>query len=159
MDLPAASSVATVIIAGGTILGGVVYAIRQFARLANSINAMMEGYGKIDMLEQKINRLEPKVDTIWEFAMRRGAVEAIQRGIATMNSPVVISEEAKTWMQTLAAPLREAYETEWKDLPDTDLAMEIERRFGDQIVRQVCLPHGISNGVCLLIACAVAKGG
>jgi hypothetical protein len=33
-------------------------------------------------------RLELKINTLWDFQLRRGAVEALEKGIATMNSPI-----------------------------------------------------------------------
>lgn len=70
---------------------------------------------------------------------------------------ITITPEAKGWMANYAIPLKELYHNVGKNMTDTDLAMEIEHRFGTQIVKDVCIPHGLSEGSCLLIAIAVAK--
>jgi hypothetical protein len=41
---------------------------------------------------------------------------------------------------------------------DAQLSLEIERRFGEEIVKKVCIPHGVSQGASLIVALAVAKG-
>lgn len=105
----------------------------------------------------RIDRLEDKVTTIWEFQMRRAATEAIQKGIGYMNSPLIIDQEAKAWFDELAEKLQAFYASLDKNISDTDLALEIEKKFGDDIVKVVCIPKGLYQGACLLIAAAVAK--
>jgi len=105
----------------------------------------------------KFSRMEVRVETMWDFLMRRAVSEAIQKGIATLNSPVEISNDAKLWMKELSNELRRFYQRIGRQLSDRELALEIERRYGDQILKQVCIPNGLFQGVCLLIAVAVAK--
>jgi hypothetical protein len=102
-------------------------------------------------------RMEVKIDTLWDFQMRRGAGELVAKGHATVNSPIVLSEEAKKWMHELAEELKKFYSKLGRHLSDRDLAFEIERRYGDDILKKVCIPNGISEGACLIIAMEVAK--
>ena len=44
-------------------------------------------------------------------------------------------------------------------LSDSDLALEIERKFGDQIAFEICPKLGTTLGECLLMAVALANGG
>ena len=109
-------------------------------------------------LKEKLAKLEVKVDTMWDFQMRRAMAEAVTKGVATMNSPLTIDEKtAMDWLGNLVLPLREFYGRFGKNLTDRDLMLAIERQFGNQIVRQVCVPHGLKDGSCLIIAAAVAK--
>lgn len=101
--------------------------------------------------------MEVKIDTLWDFQMRRGAGELVQKGHASMNSPIVLNDEAKKWMHELAEELRSFYSRMGRHLSDRDLAIEIERKYGDDIMRKVCIPNGISEGACLIIAMEVAK--
>ena len=55
-------------------------------------------------------------------------------------------------MASLAGPLREFYLKMGRHLSERELYVEIERRFGDRIVKEVCIPLGIDRGACLLIA-------
>lgn len=114
---------------------------------------------KVERTDDRLNRLESKVETIWEFQLRRATIEAVQHGIGKMNSPLVISQEAKEWMGELAVRLREFYRRLGRTLTNSELALEIERRYGQEIVEKVCIPHGIFQGACLLIAMEVAKEG
>ncbi len=99
-----------------------------------------------------MGRLELKVDTLWEFMMRRARSEAIKEGVAKRNSPIEVTQEAKNWMRPLIVPIREFYAKLGRHLSEAQLAYEIERQFGDRIVEEVCIPHGLSMGACLLIA-------
>lgn len=107
----------------------------------------------------KIAKLELKVDTIWDFLMRRAMADAVNRGHADMNSPVVVREESKQLLAHLAGELKKWYRESWHKLDDSALLLEIEKRYGENIVNTVCIPHQLSQGVCLLIAAAVAKEG
>lgn len=100
---------------------------------------------------------ETKLNVVWGFLMNRAIGEAVQKNIATFNSPVVISEEAKRWMAGMADQLREFYAKLGRRLSEWELALEIERMFGEQILKEVCIPNHLSQGACLLIAIEVAK--
>ncbi len=77
---------------------------------------------------------------------------------ATYNSPFRVTDEAKRWMSDLLPPLREFYANLGRrKITDAELALEIERRFGDQILQKVCIPHGLHMGAGLLIAIAALK--
>ena len=61
-------------------------------------------------------------------------------------------------MSDLVPPIREFYAKLGRsNITDAELALEIERRFGDQILEKVCIPHGLYMGAGLLIAIAVLK--
>ena len=80
------------------------------------------------------------------------------RNTATHNSPFRITDEAKRWLGDLLPPLMEFYaKLDRRKITDAELALEIERRFGDQILEKVCMPHGLYMGACLLIAIAALK--
>jgi hypothetical protein len=70
----------------------------------------------------------------------------------------MVSDEAKRWLDDLLLPLIEFYAKIGRhNITDTELALEIEKRFDDQIVQKICIPHGLFMGACLLIAIAVIK--
>ena len=94
---------------------------------------------------------------------------ALQRlkieGDFKMTAPVEPSEhveipvEVQDWLKELAQPLQDFYASLGRHLSTTDLAAEIELRFGNQIVQKMCIPHGLSQGACLIIAIEVARKG
>ena len=79
-------------------------------------------------------------------------------GFPEMAIPVEISDEAKSWLTELAPALRAFYRRLGRTLSEKDLAIEIERRYGQEILEKVCIPHGLFQGACLLIAMEVSKG-
>ena len=108
------------------------------------------------LLWRKVSRYAVTVDTMWDFQIRRSAAELVFRGVGTVNSPVTVSAEAKSWLKGLATELRTFYRRLGRTLTERDLLLEIERRYGARILREVCIPHGLFEGACLLIAAAVA---
>ena len=116
--------------------------------------------GVIWITAVKITAMEVKIETVWGFLMKRALSEALVQGVATHNSPVRVTDEAKRWMSDLLPPIREFYATLGRrNITDEELAMEIERRFGDRILHEVCIPHGLFMGACLLIAIQAVKDG
>ncbi len=95
--------------------------------------------------------LELKVDTMWDLQWKRAASEAVKAGIATRNSPVIINDEAKGWAEPLLPAMRDFYLTLGRRMSDGDLMLEIVRRFDDDIITQICIPHGLSEGACILL--------
>jgi hypothetical protein len=158
MDLQEASTLAGIALGFSGTIAGLWYAGRQVSRLVIVGNRILVIANEWDKFAERLTRVELHTNTLWEFALRRGAAEAIQKGVATVNSPVRLRAEAIEWMAALAIPLREAYETRWKGLDDIGLCVAIENEFGAQITVEVCIPHQVTNAACLLIACAVAKG-
>lgn len=102
-------------------------------------------------------KIEVKVDTMWDFTLRRGWGELVEKGQARMNSPLVLNADARAWMATMSTELRAFYARLGRRMSDRELAIEIERKYGDEILKKVCIPNGISAGACLIIALEVAR--
>src|ERR1022692_481781 len=100
--------------------------------------------------------IEVKVDTMWDFTLRRARSEAVNNGYATINSPLVFSDEARGWLEPFASLLRDLYVSMGDHVTDTDLAVEIERIFGVRLLNEICIPHHMYMGACLLLAMDVA---
>jgi hypothetical protein len=125
---------------------------------ANWVLTIMSLLGVVWISAVRITSLQVKVDTIWSFLMKRALSEALVQGVATRNIPVQVTYEAKRWMGDLIPPIREFYsKLGRRNITDAELAMEIERRFGDRILNEVCIPHGLYMGACLLIAIQAVK--
>lgn len=98
-----------------------------------------------------------KVDTMWAFQMRRAVSEAVSSGLATLNSPLTFTSRA---LDTLA-PIRDkliAFGKEHKGEDQLSLTYQIEAFFGDELLKDFCLPLKTSHGACILAALQIAKG-
>jgi hypothetical protein len=125
---------------------------------ANWVLTILSLLGVVWISAVRITSLQVKVDTIWSFLMKRALSEALVQGVATHNSPVQVTDEAKRWMGDLIPSIREFYAKLGRsNITDAELALEIERRFGDRILNEVCIPHGLFMGSCLLIALQAVK--
>lgn len=105
----------------------------------------------------KLTRLEVKVETMWGFLMKRAVVEGVERGMLAVNSPVRLEPHSAEMFEHLSEDLRE-FGKEFRS-KEVDLALEIEKKFGDRLLHEICIPNKLSFGVCLIIATAIAKGG
>lgn len=111
------------------------------------------------MIRNNIRRtaqMELKLDIIWTYLLERGIASMITNGLATMNSPIVISDEAVSWFDDLKSDLKRIYNKN-KLAKDTQLAFEIQKELGDRLFKEICIPHRVNNGECISIALAVAK--
>ncbi len=105
---------------------------------------------------ERFARLELKVETMWDFLMRRGKAEAVRSGMATLNSPIIFTQEAMGWMPELEDELH-AINVRLGGASDAQLALEIEKTLGDRILKEICIPRGIMMGACIQLAVAIAK--
>ena len=101
--------------------------------------------------------LKVKVDTMWAFTMRRAQSEIVAHGAGEMNSPLRLFPESLTMLEPLKSELRALYDGIKKPISDTDLAILIEKEYGERILHEVCLKYGLYLGACLLLAIAVAR--
>jgi hypothetical protein len=104
----------------------------------------------------KLTTLQVKVDTMWEFTLRRGISEAVKSGLAHVNSPVMVTQAALEMMEPLHNDLK-ALLPALVFKPDVDIAVVIEKNLGEKILHDICLPHGLYIGACLFIAVEYVK--
>ena len=57
----------------------------------------------------------------------------------------------------MAPEIRKFYAKLGRRLSENDLALEIERRWGDRIVKEICIPNNMSRGECLVLALHAAR--
>ena len=107
---------------------------------------------------ERFAKLEVKVDTMWDFQMRRAESETIIKGIGQRNSPIRITNPSVfEWFKGLEEELQKFYLEKGKFLTDRELSLEIERRFGARISAEICVPQQLTEGACLIVAMALAK--
>lgn len=108
---------------------------------------------------ERFARLELKVETLWSFQMRRAMIEGIDKNVASLNSPLTIDEKrALEWFNPeMIKNLRDFYNKLPKPITDNQLALEIEKSFGKELVLQVSIPYKLEQGSCLLMAVAISK--
>jgi hypothetical protein len=106
----------------------------------------------------KITKLEVKTETMWGMIMKRAVVEGVHQGLMEVHSPVRLINDSGAMLGAMAPEIVAFYEKNCKDVPESKAALAIEREFGTRLATEVCIPNGISFGICLIIALAVAKG-
>jgi hypothetical protein len=115
--------------------------------------------GAIAYLSLKVARIDSNLKAVWSFLIRRAAAKVVEKGLGTMNSPVMlhVDVDVDTIMRPIAGRLRE-FGRQRRQLNDEALMLEIEKTFGEQIMREICIPNGLSDGECLILAAKVARG-
>lgn len=115
--------------------------------------------GLLYQITTRLARLELKVDTMWDFVMRRALAEGVAKGIGTLNSPFLLVDEAKVWFEPLRDDLHKFYRERGFRLSDKEMFQAIEREFGARLLVDICIPHKLYAGACVLAAIEVAKEG
>jgi hypothetical protein len=135
-----------------------MWVFKIFNPRLNSIVSVTSLLGVLWLGVATTTALEVKVEKIWSFLMRRAVSEALVQGVATRNSAIRLTDGAKRRMSDLIPPNKGFYgKLGHRNITDAELALEIERRFGDRILNEVCIPHGLYMGACLLIAIQAVK--
>lgn len=102
-------------------------------------------------------KLELKVDTLWDFLMRRSIAHGLSEGKLYMNSPVSPSASMEDMLEPFVPDLKQFYAKEGYKMTDRDLFIEIERRFGDRMMHDICIPANVYQGTCVLAAVKVVQ--
>ena len=114
----------------------------------------------IARMAARFGALELKVDTMWAFQMRRAMSEVVEKGIGSLNSPLIFTPESRAALEPIKSRLIDFYDNKVTDTErhsDSLLLLAIERVFGNELLELVCVPCMLTHGACLLLAMAVAK--
>lgn len=151
-DLP---FIATLIIAA---CGGLTWMLGKLFGVANHIDRLDI---RMENFQASLEKTSRKADAAILHLARRGAISAVQQGIGDMNSPVVIHaevrERARSLLGETAIKLRDLYRSMGREVNESDLFVELEIRFGQEIVEKICIPFNVNQSECMHIAAAVAK--
>jgi len=147
VTLDSFSNILSIILGALSLIGIIWLAAVKVTRIENNL----------EHLKEDLEGLEDKFDVIWTFLLRRGISEAIHGGNATMNSPVTLTPKAKEIINGLKPELQQLAK-QHAGWTDAELALEIEKRWGDFILKQICIPQGLHAGACLIMALEAARG-
>ena len=123
-----------------------------------AVIALGGAIGFLLKVSARLGALEVKVETMWQFQIRRAFAEAVSSGVATMNSPLTFDPKALSLLDPIRSNLMQLWESMGTDTSDAVAMLEIEKNFGERLVRDVCIPCKLTHGACLIMALAVAKG-
>lgn len=135
------------IVTGLVSLGSVLYLSGvKIATLTSEV-------GKMKGLDTSVARIEVKVDTMWEFMIRRSKVELIRSGLGEMGSDVKLTESGFEAILPYLPTFLDFYrELSNGELAQNEMYMEFGRRFGDLIMAQIAVPLGLTIGQCVIAA-------
>lgn len=131
--------------------------LEQLGIIAGIVLAVATFLHTIFKFGGELSKVKERVDIMWEFLMRRAISQAVNKGFGKMNSPIIISKEAQDLFTKLQSELQNFYQKKGFSLSDGELMFQIEKFWGDRIVKEVCIPNNMTEGECLVIAAAVAK--
>ena len=107
--------------------------------------------------KKKFESLENKLDTVWDYLINRAETEFLIKGLGTINSPYLITDEVRSWYDPISKELKNFYTKVGINLTAQELFVMIHKEFGDWITKNICVPHKLESGSCILAAIAVAK--
>src|SRR5881394_276394 len=100
----------------------------------------------------QMGQMQLKVNTVWDFLMRRGQVELVNSGWGTKQSPFKLTATIFESILPLISDIVHFY-AEFKknkpDAPERDLFIAIENKFGEVLVERICIPMKVQLGACV----------
>jgi len=155
-------------------VGNILTSIVLLVGLASSFVALRErsktNGEMIKALKERMDRcdieqMKERTNTMWILQLRRGLVEAEVRGLAVVESPLTLTDEALLYLKPLLPKLRAFYERINGDkLTLIELADKLEVYMGHEIAQEVCrhvLKAGnkepVSDAACLVLAIAILR--
>lgn len=122
----------------------------MWVAIVGLVFAIAAGFTKVIY---RIGGLELKINTVWDFLMRRAEVELVNRGWGTKHSPVKLTVTVFESILPLISNIITFYAKLKEDRPniaDRDIFIAIEQRFGEQLVEQICIPMNVQLGACVV---------
>jgi hypothetical protein len=108
----------------------------------------------------RVVKMEIRVNLLWDFLMRRAISEAIDKGFATINSPIKIQPHGvNIFSEEWRNKLKGAF-LNHKKMTDKELFAAIDAKFGTELLKEICITQKpvLSNGECIIIAMAIIRG-
>ncbi len=124
-----------------------------------SVIALFSLLSTIVYVSYRMGKLETKVDTLWEFLLKRAMGEALFKKVGEKHSPFKVSDNARSWFSgDLVKDLRQFYIEEGVGKSDMEIFILIEEKFGNRIFEEIGIPHGVTLDCCVVAAVEIAKG-
>ncbi len=130
---------------------------RSHGKVCSRVQAVYEAVAAWNQASAKIHENERTVATLLEMMKRNAMTEAVVKGLATMNSPFLITQQARDCYKTIAVDLKDFYRKVGVHMTPNELFLEMQRRFGDRLLREVCIPMELISNACIVIAIEIAK--
>ena len=121
------------------------------------ISATITVLGGLIFYVAKFAKLEVKVDTMWEFQLRRARIEGEREGVFTVNPHIRLSPRVREALGPMRNQLRQFYREQGQVLAFPDAMLALERTLGSELVDRVCRPLQVSEGSCLMAAIEYAR--
>lgn len=131
-------------------------ASRRWGKVEDDIIHLQKRLDDHPDCREDIAALRSRIDILVDMHVHRSMIAAVQKGVATMNSPIALAPHAAELLEPIAARLQSRYREAWSNLSDSELMMQIEKEFGGWIYQYVCLVEGFGNGEGIVIAAVVA---
>jgi hypothetical protein len=110
-----------------------------------------------ELTKNRFAAIERKLDVVWEYIYNRAKTEFLIKKMGTINSPIKVSDEVRSWYKPISRELKNTYNQVGANLTEKELFIHIHEKFGEWITKNICLPYGLENGACIIAAIAVAK--
>lgn len=118
---------------------------------------------------RRLSAQDRRIDLFWRARLLRGTAEALQKRLASEQvGPESIDPESGGFVIAITPAAARHYEpiaerlaathAKYKDESPTRLAELIEERFGPWIAANICVPLGVSEYACIVMALSIASG-
>jgi hypothetical protein len=105
---------------------------------------------------------EVKITTIWNAFTASGKGKASDKGLGEMNSPLKVTDKGRCIFakyDSLIKRMQDYYRETGVTKLAVDFEMDFARLFGDEILKEVCVPNNLEYSAALAVALAIAREG
>jgi hypothetical protein len=114
--------------------------------------------GAVWRMAWKIATTDTKVNTLWDYHIRRAVVAGLNNDTLLVNSPIRPTPKGEEWFKDISKDLHAWYVSgNYSKVDDRSLFVAIEKDFGRRITHEVAVPHNLHPGEAVAIAVALCR--
>jgi hypothetical protein len=92
------------------------------------LSALLISTGIAYVLDRiKYKNVEDRLDLVWDYLIKRAETEFIVKGLGTINSPYLITDEVRSWYAPIAKDLKNFYSRVGVNFTDRELFVMIDK--------------------------------
>lgn len=120
------------------------------------VNAVRTEF-KVSLMWKSHVKIMDDQSTFMTATLRRAAMEAVDKGIATKNSPLRFNDAAMSLLDPIKPELIDFWKHGGNKMKLNACAMALEKGFGNRLIDLACKPRHLHEKSCWLLAMAVAS--
>lgn len=144
----------------GTVCAALIWTAK--VQLSNEFNKRitsleLENQAIHQQLQNVDSKQDDQIKTLVNWVMRSAENEAIRNGLITKNSPVHLTDKARTVYKPHSQAILDYYTSLPSGIDEEELRLAMMKQFGKLFEDTLCKDLEITDGACILVAIEIAR--